>query len=74
LQKGLYQPKSHVFPWRQRESDKRRFRVSWFNEHSNWLAYIIEKNATYCLCCYIFKPEYGYQGDADSFVNEGFIN
>ena len=75
LQKGPCQPKSHVFPWRQFGSDdKRRFRASWFNEHSNWLEYSIAKDEAYCLSCYLFKPEHGYQAGGDSFVNEGFTN
>jgi len=70
LQKGPCQPKSHVFPRRQCVSNKWIFRASWFNEHSNWLEYRIEKDTAYCLCCYFFKPEHGYQRGVDSLVNQ----
>ena len=38
------------------------------------LEYSIAKDATFCLCCYIFKPDIEEQLDNDSFVSEGFSN
>ena len=39
----------------------RRFNSSWFADHLNWLEYSIDKDATFCLCCYLFKEVIGRQ-------------
>ena len=74
LQKGPCQPRSHTFPYRSFGQTSRRFNPGWFNEYSNWLEYSIAKDASYCLCCYLFKPDVGEQAGGDSFVGEGFDN
>ena len=38
------------------------------------MEYSIEKDAAYCLYCYIFKPDFENQAGGDSFVTEGFSN
>ena len=38
------------------------------------MEYSIAKDAAFCLCCYLFKPERGDQGGGDCFVREGFRN
>ena len=50
----------------------RRFNPAWFKQFKNWLEYSIEKDAAYCLCCYLFKPDSGKQAGGDTFVTEGF--
>jgi hypothetical protein len=50
-----------------------RFNPVWFKEYK-WLEYSIEKDAAYCLNCYLFKPCFGNQVRGDSFVTEGFSN
>lgn len=52
----------------------RRFCSSWFNEFGNWLEYSIEKYAAFCLCCYLFRPDFGKQSGGDTFVTEGFTS
>jgi hypothetical protein len=52
----------------------RRFCPSWFNEFGNWLEYSIEKDAAFCLCCYLFRPDFGKQSGGDTFVTEGFTS
>lgn len=52
----------------------RRFCSSWFSEFGNWLEYSIEKDAAFCLCCYLFRPDLGKQSGGDTFVTEGFTN
>jgi len=74
LQKGPCQPRSHTFPYRSFGQTSRRFNPAWFNEYPNWLEYSIAKDASYCLCCYLFKPDVGEQAGGDSFVGEGFDN
>ncbi|CAN1302669.1 Zinc finger MYM-type protein 1 [Linum perenne] len=56
IQRGLCQPKGHSFPFRKIGGKKRRFIASWFDDYW-WLEYSIEKDATYCLPCYLFKHE-----------------
>ncbi|XP_050387296.1 uncharacterized protein LOC126803552 [Argentina anserina] len=36
--------------------------------------YSIEKDALFCLSCYLFKPEYGDQGVGDTFTTKGYNN
>ncbi|XP_077251302.1 uncharacterized protein LOC143890485 [Tasmannia lanceolata] len=74
LQKGPYQPKDHIFPQKQFGKVSRRFNPAWFEEHAGWLEYSIEKEAVFCLYCYLFKPYVGAQGGGDSFIIEGFKN
>ncbi|CAN1302668.1 Zinc finger MYM-type protein 1 [Linum perenne] len=71
IQRGLCQPKGHSFPFRKIGGKKRRFIASWFDDYW-WLEYSIEKDATYCLPCYLFKHEESKKGAGDSFVSEGF--
>jgi hypothetical protein len=51
----------------------RRFSLAWFKEYK-WLEYSIEKDATYCLYIYLFKPDFENQAGGDLFVIEGFSN
>ncbi|XP_028124415.1 zinc finger MYM-type protein 1-like [Camellia sinensis] len=47
---------------------------AWFSELPNWLEYSVAKDAAFCLCYYLFKPDIGDQVGDDSFVGEGFSN
>ncbi|XP_059441556.1 uncharacterized protein LOC132173901 [Corylus avellana] len=51
----------------------RRFNPTWFKEYK-WLEYSKEKDAAYCLYCYLFKPDIGNQAGGETFVTEGFSN
>ncbi|XP_022847505.1 zinc finger MYM-type protein 1-like [Olea europaea var. sylvestris] len=70
--KGLCQPQDHNFPKQQFGVTIRRFNRSWFKEFGSWLEYSVEKDAAYCLYCYLFKTSFGKQGGGESFVGEGF--
>ena len=74
LQRGPCQPTQHNFPQRKIGNSLRRFCPSWFNEFGNWLEYSIEKDAAFCLCCYLFRHDFGKQSGGDTFVIEGFTN
>ncbi|CAN1214972.1 Zinc finger MYM-type protein 1 [Linum perenne] len=54
IQRGPCQPKGHSFPFREIGGKKRRFIASWFDDYW-WLEYSIEKDAAYCLPCFLFK-------------------
>ncbi|CAN1136896.1 Zinc finger MYM-type protein 1 [Linum perenne] len=71
IQRGPCQPKGHSFPFREIGGKKRRFIASWFDDYW-WLEYSIEKDASYCLPCYLFRHEESKKGAGDSFVSEGF--
>ncbi|XP_022856754.1 zinc finger MYM-type protein 1-like [Olea europaea var. sylvestris] len=71
LEKGPCQPYEHDFPRRPMGNDNRCFRKEWFSEF-HWLEYSIEKDAAYCLHCYLFKPDRGSQGDGHIFTKTGF--
>ncbi|KAK1591673.1 hypothetical protein Q3G72_011480 [Acer saccharum] len=72
--KGPCQPREHNFRLLPCGDKPRRFNRAWFDRYSTWLEYSIKKEAVYCLCCYLFKPDNGKQGGGDSFVGEGFKN
>ncbi|KAJ0975429.1 hypothetical protein J5N97_017394 [Dioscorea zingiberensis] len=74
LQKGPCQPYTHNFPQKKIGNALRRFNPTWFKEYGNWLEYSIEKDAAFCLCCYLYRPDVGEQASGDSFVLEGFTN
>ncbi|XP_012844543.1 PREDICTED: uncharacterized protein LOC105964581 [Erythranthe guttata] len=73
-QKSPCQPHNHDFPLTIFGNQDRRFNKVWFSGHSNWLEYSVSKDAAYCLCCYLFKPDIGGQLGGDHFVTEGFKN
>ncbi|XP_021758665.1 zinc finger MYM-type protein 1-like [Chenopodium quinoa] len=64
------QPKTHDFPQRQ-VSGLRRFSIHWFKKW-DWLEYSIEKDATFCFVCYLFKNEVDSYSGGDAFVDGGF--
>ncbi|XP_020422138.1 uncharacterized protein LOC109949841 isoform X1 [Prunus persica] len=74
LQKGPFQPRNHSFPQRNLSGGPRRFIPAWFDEFPTWLKYSVAKDAAYCFCCYLFKPNTGEQAGSDSFVGKGFSN
>ncbi|XP_062012157.1 uncharacterized protein LOC133728737 [Rosa rugosa] len=74
LLQGPCQPKNYNFPQTEFSGVKRRFNVNWFKDHPSWLEYSIEKDAAYCLHCYLFKPNIGDQAGGDVFVGTGFNN
>ncbi|XP_029150132.1 uncharacterized protein [Arachis hypogaea] len=71
LQKGPCQPRTHDFPQTAYGSSFRRFNPNWFDDYGNWLEYSISKDAVFCLCCYLMKPE---TEGGDAFVTNGFSN
>ena len=74
LQKGPCQPKKHKFPFKKFGETSQRFNLAWFSEHANWLEYSVAKNASFCLYCYLFKPDIREQAGDDFFIGEGFSN
>ncbi|RWR94774.1 Tam3-transposase Ac family [Cinnamomum micranthum f. kanehirae] len=72
IQKGPCQPVSHKFPQREIGGMLHRFNPAWFKKNGSWLEYSIEKDAAFCLCCYLFRPNTGKQAGGDSFVTGRF--
>lgn len=72
--KGPCQPKDHSFPFTKFGTKSRRFNRDWFLEYESWLEYSIEKDAAYCICCYLFRSNCGEQSGGDSFVGLGYSN
>ena len=67
LQKGPCQPRDHNFPQKSFGQKLRRFNQAWFSEFPNWLEYSVAKDATFCLCCYLFKPDIADQVGGDCY-------
>ena len=72
IQKGPCQPHVDDFPQRDISGVMRRFSATWYIEYKNWLEYSQEKDAAFCLCCYLFRPDNGKQAGGDVFVTRGF--
>jgi hypothetical protein len=72
IQRGPCQIVPHNLPQTEIGGSMRRFNPDWFIEHKNWLEYIIEKDAVFCLCCYLFRQDVGKQAGGDTFVRTGF--
>ncbi|KAJ9562232.1 hypothetical protein OSB04_007392, partial [Centaurea solstitialis] len=71
LIRGPCQPRGHDFP---KKANGRRFTPTWFDEFSNWLEYSVKADKVFCLCCYLFRDQFGGQGGSVAFVTEGFNN
>ena len=54
LKEGLYQPKNIDYPYND-DTHHRRFQVSWFESHRDWLEYSPSMDAIYCLPCYLLS-------------------
>ncbi|KAL0556436.1 hypothetical protein IC582_004950 [Cucumis melo] len=72
--KGPCQPRNYTFPFKKFGAKSRQFNPAWFKEYPNWLEYSISKDAAFCLCCYLFKPEVSEESGRESFVSEEFSN
>ncbi|GJS69128.1 zinc finger MYM-type protein 1-like protein [Tanacetum coccineum] len=62
-------PRSHNFPQTKFGVKSLRFNPSWFNKY-DWLEYSIDKEAAFCLVCYLFKNKDDHV--EDPFVKNGF--
>ena len=74
MQRGPCQPHEHNFPQRKIGAALRRFIPKWFKDYANWLEYSIQKDAAFCLCCYLYRSIIGDQASNDCFVSDGFQN
>ncbi|KAK8586101.1 hypothetical protein V6N13_130626 [Hibiscus sabdariffa] len=70
IQKQPCQPGNHEFPKTKFSGKNRRFIPNWFKKHGSWLEYSVEKDATFCFVCYLFKDDNSPGGDA--FVGAGY--
>ncbi|XP_050115692.1 uncharacterized protein LOC126593642 [Malus sylvestris] len=61
---------TYEFPYTLHAKKKRRFVVSWFEEH-DWLEYSISKDAAFCLHCDLFKINFSQLG-SNAFTRVGF--
>ncbi|XP_021765421.1 zinc finger MYM-type protein 1-like [Chenopodium quinoa] len=69
IQRKPCQPKDFTFPQTSIFGKNCRFCAKWFDTWT-WLEYSVEKDASYCFPCYLFKDENAFGGDA--FVSDGF--
>ena len=69
LQKGPCQPVLHKYPPTDFFGKPCRFSSVWY-VNRNWLEYSVNKDAVFCLYCYLFGQDVGKQGGGD-FCNKG---
>ena len=48
-----------------------QFTSEWY-VNRKWLEYSIDKDAIFCLYCYLFGQDVGMQGGGETFVTKGF--
>ncbi|KAM3247786.1 hypothetical protein P3L10_009553 [Capsicum annuum] len=73
IEKASCQPVLKPYPSSEIRGRKRQFASSWFKgSHSTWLEYSVEKDAAYCLCCYLFKNEFVHETTGDFYASKGF--
>ncbi|XP_025692337.1 uncharacterized protein [Arachis hypogaea] len=72
---GPYQPTNISYPASGNNNHRRYFQSSWFKKIPSWLEYSPEKDAAYCLPCYLFGKHYGARNDGKNAFSElGFSN
>ena len=73
LQKDPYQPvfQNHDYPITNFSGKPHRFRSIWYVNRKR-LEYSIDKDAVFCLYCYLFGQDVGKQGGGETFVTKGF--
>ncbi|XP_057740190.1 uncharacterized protein LOC130957341 [Arachis stenosperma] len=72
---GPYQPTNISYPASGNNNHRRYFQSSWFKKFPSWLEYSPEKDAAYCLPCYLFSKHYGARNDGKNAFSElGFSN
>ena len=68
--RGPCRPQGYEFPKTQHGKAMRSFREAWFESYP-WLEYSMEKDAAYCLYCYLFdNPSIR----SETFTSKGFSN
>ncbi|PIA38189.1 hypothetical protein AQUCO_02800092v1 [Aquilegia coerulea] len=68
LLKGPNQPRQEVYPPTPNGKKFRRFKLKYYKQYVNWLEYSIDKDAIFCLHCYLWRDECGDHRDA--FIND----
>ncbi|PIA27349.1 hypothetical protein AQUCO_07900003v1 [Aquilegia coerulea] len=72
LLRGPNQPRQEVYPPTPDRTKLRRFKLKYYKQYGNWLEYSIDKDAIFCLHCYLWRDEYGDHREA--FINGRFRN
>ena len=54
---GPYQLRLEKYPLSGSGKHPRSFSATWFSLFPSWLEYSIEKDATFCLPCYLFNKK-----------------
>ena len=71
LPKGPCQPILHKYPPTDFSGKTRQFSFDWY-VNRKWLEYSIDKDAVFCLYCYLFRQDVGKKGGGEIFVTKGF--
>ena len=71
LTKGPCQPVLRDFPVSHFSEKPRRFKSEWYVGRK-WLEYSIDKDASFCFYCYLFRwKDVGKEGGGETFVTKG---
>ena len=67
---GPIQSRTHMLPQKLIGGRLRRFNPSWFEKYGTWLEYSLQKDAAFCLCCYLFANV--RENKSGNFIRMGF--
>ncbi|KAG8363729.1 hypothetical protein BUALT_Bualt19G0052600 [Buddleja alternifolia] len=71
---GPYQPRLGNYPLFGVANHLRSFQESWYGKFSSWLEYSTDKDAAYCLPCYVFSNILSNRFGMNAFTEIGFRN
>ncbi|KAF5777614.1 putative transcription factor and/or regulators TTF-type(Zn) family [Helianthus annuus] len=75
LLRGPCQPTGIKYPQSTFQcKELRKFKKEWYDrkEYKGWLEYSIKSERVFCLCCYLFRSEFG--DHRDTFLLNGYNN
>ena len=70
---GPFQPLLESYPKSNSVDHRRSFQATWFALFPSWLEYSVEKDAAFCLPCYLFHTPTEHRGHT-AFIVDGFQN
>ncbi|KAG8374845.1 hypothetical protein BUALT_Bualt10G0037900 [Buddleja alternifolia] len=71
---GPYQPRLGKYPLSGVANHLRSFQESWYEKFSSWLEYSTNKDASFCLPCYVFNNISNNRFGTNAFTETGFRN
>jgi hypothetical protein len=72
ISRGPCQPTNHTYERKWVGSGYRSFHDYWYDDHRSWLEYGVDKEATFCFFCFLFKQPRAENYGIEAFTKNGF--